>query len=59
MKADRLLDVVTVALGNAVDQSEVFFLHGAELELISEFVVDALVLGDDQEARLCRDRGGG
>ena len=51
VKADRLLDVVTVALGHAVDQCQVFFLHAAVLELKSELVVNALVLGDDQEAR--------
>ena len=50
MKADRLLDIVAVALGNAVDQREVFFLHAAVLELESELVMDALVLGDDQKA---------
>ena len=50
MKADRLLDVITVALGHAVDECQVFFLDAAELELKSQLVMDALVLGDDQEA---------
>ena len=50
MKADRLLDVVAVALGNAVDERQVFLLDAAKLELESELVMDALVLGDDQEA---------
>ena len=51
MKSDRLLDVVTVALWNAVDQGEVLFLHAAQLELKSKLMVDALVLRDDQETR--------
>ena len=50
MKADRLLDVVTVALGHAVDERQVFFLNAAALELKSKLVMDALVLGDDQKA---------
>ena len=51
MKTDWLLDEITVALGNAVNDRQVFFFHLPVLELISKLVVNSLILGDDQKAR--------
>ncbi len=51
MKADRLLDVVTVALGDAVDQCQIFLVDLAQLKLKGELAMGQLVLDHHQQAR--------
>ena len=50
MKADRLLDVVAVALGDAVHQGQIFFVDFALFELDGQPAMGHLVLDDDQQA---------
>ena len=51
VEADRPLDVVAVALGDARHQRQVFLVDRPLLELGGELAVGQVVLGDEQQAR--------
>ena len=50
MVADRLVDDVAVAIGDAEHDGQIFFFHFARFELGREGVVGLIVFGDDDHA---------
>ena len=49
MEADAPIDVIAVALGDAVDQGEILLVHLAKFELKRQPAVGQVVLDDDQK----------